>query len=90
MRQQQGNYLEDRHKTPVFFQAQDGESVTASDATVLTPGVLYIGTTGNVNVRTRLGTDLIFVGVPAGSFLPIVVDMVYATSTTASDILIVR
>jgi hypothetical protein len=80
----------DRYNTPVFFQAQDGAAITASDSTVLSPGVLYIGTTGDVNVRTKIGTDLVFSNVGDASFLPVLVDMVYSTNTTASDILILR
>ena len=78
----------DHHQSPVFFQGEDGASVTPSDSTALQTGVLYIGSGGNVNVRTRAGTDLLFANVADGSFLPVVVDMVYSTSTTASDILI--
>ena len=80
----------DKHHHPVYFQAQSGDAVTKSDSTRLQAGILYIGGAGNVNVRTALGIDLVFVGVPAGTFLPIVVDMVYSTSTTASNILILR
>ena len=37
---QQLNYLEDHHKSPVFFQAQGGESVSVSDTDSLAPGIL--------------------------------------------------
>ena len=42
-----------RHDTPVFFQAEDGSTVTPSDTTILGVGVLYIGGAGNVNVVTK-------------------------------------
>ena len=84
------NIIHDHHNSPIFFQGEDGASVTASDSTILQVGVLYVGTGGDVNVRTRQGTDLVFKNVNDASFLPIVVDMVYSTSTTASDILILR
>ena len=88
MKQENTNY--DHHGTPVFYQAQNGAAVTVSDTTVFQPGVLYVGTGGTVVVKTREGTDLTFTNVADGSFLPIVVTMVYATNTTASDILILR
>ena len=90
MDRKQETIVFDHHQSPVFFQGEDGASVTASDSTVLAPGVLFIGSGGDVNVRTRAGTDLVFKNVNDASFLPIVVDMVYTTSTTASDILILR
>jgi len=83
-------FVKDHYGVPVFFQAETGAAVTKSDTTTLQAGVLYVGGAGNVNVRTRLGADLLFIGVPAGTFLPIVVDMVYSTSTTATNILILR
>jgi len=52
------------------------------------PGcVLYVGNTGNLRVLTSSGADLTFVGIPAGSFVPVQVKRVYATDTTATDIL---
>ena len=80
----------DHHGSPVFYQAESGAAVTASDATVLAPGVLYIGTGGDVNVTTRAGATLLFANVADASFLPVVVTQVLSTSTTASDILILR
>lgn len=87
---ERNNIIKDIYNVPITWQAETGAAVTPSDATVLQPGVLYVGGTGNVKVRTRLGADLIFVGVPAGVFLPVLVDMVYSTSTTATSILILR
>ena len=82
--------VKDIHGSPVFWQAETGAAVTKSDSTQLQAGILYVGGAGNVNVRTRLGVDLIFYAVPAGTFLPVVVDMVYSTNTTAQNILILR
>jgi hypothetical protein len=87
-KQEVTNY--DHYNSPVFYQAEDGAAVTVSDSTVLQPGVLYVGTGGTVVVRTRMGTDLTFTNVNDGSFLPVVVDKVYSTSTTASNMLILR
>jgi hypothetical protein len=52
------------------------------------PGcVLYVGNTGNLHVLTSSGADLTFVGIPAGSFVPVQVKRVFSTDTTATDIL---
>ena len=48
--------------------------------------VLYVGGAGNVRVLTSSGADLTFVGIAAGTFMPVQVKRVYATDTTATDI----
>jgi len=48
--------------------------------------VLYAGNTGNVRVLTAGNDDVTFVGIPAGSFVPVQVKRVFATDTTATDI----
>ena len=48
--------------------------------------VLYVGNTGNVRVLTAGNDDVTFVGIPSGSFVPVQVKRVYATDTTATDI----
>jgi len=48
--------------------------------------VLYIGVTGDVKVKTVAGNDVVFTGVPAGSFMPVQVTQVFATGTTATNI----
>jgi len=67
--------------------ADDAELVTPNNSASidLTRG-LYIGTTGDVRVLTRAGTDIIIPNVPAGVTLSLRVTKVFATSTTASDI----
>ena len=51
------------------------------------PGcVLYVGGAGNVRVLTSSGADLTFVGIAAGTFMPVQVKRVYASDTTATDI----
>jgi len=51
------------------------------------PGcVLYVGGAGNVRVLTSSGADLTFVGIAAGTFMPVQVKRVYSTDTTATDI----
>jgi hypothetical protein len=48
------------------------------------PCVLYIGTSGNIKVRTAGGNEITFVGV--SGFFPVQVVRVFATGTTATNI----
>lgn len=67
--------------------AHSAVAVTASDATVIpVTRALYIGVTGNVAVRTANAETITFVAVPVG-ILPIQVDQVRSTNTTATDII---
>lgn len=72
--------------------ATTAEAITPSDTTVLTPPGrgLYVGTTGDVAVRMAGGGTATFVGVPNGAVLPICVDQVLSTGTSASDIVLLR
>lgn len=45
---------------------------------------LYVGAAGNVAVRTSLNEDVTFVGVAAGSVIPVRVRRVLATGTTVA------
>jgi hypothetical protein len=69
--------------------AFDARVVTPSDSAVLVNGpsrALYVGSSGNLTVRMGDGQNqILFSNVPAGIF-PIQVDMVYATGTTAANI----
>jgi hypothetical protein len=49
--------------------------------------VLYCGTTGNIKVETVGGSEVTYVGVPAGVFLPVQVYKVFTTGTTATDLI---
>jgi hypothetical protein len=65
----------------------DGFAVTPADTDVsIIPRALYVGTGGDVVVKTSGGSTLTFVGVPNGAFLPVRCLQVKA-ATTASDIL---
>lgn len=47
---------------------------------------LYVGTTGNVHVRMlKNQANALFVAVPAGTILPIRVDTIWDTTTTANS-----
>ena len=52
-----------------------------------TPAVLYIGGAGNVRVLTEGGDDVTFNGTLAGSYFPIQVLRVFASGTTATNII---
>ncbi len=71
--------------------ATDAVAVVKSDATFYDPplAALWVGGAGNVAVRTRKGSTVTFVGVPAGTMLPQQVDKVLA-ATTATDIVGLR
>jgi hypothetical protein len=65
--------------------------VTPNDSTVLdrTRGV-YVGTTGDLTVDMHgEGDSILFASVPAGSLLPLCVTKIYATGTTADEIVAV-
>jgi len=47
---------------------------------------LYVGVTGDVKVKMASGKDVVFTAVPAGSFMPTNVLQVFATGTTATNI----
>ena len=65
----------------------DAATVTTSDTSNLRePSVLFIGTTGAVRVLTAQGSDVTFAAVPGGTVLPLQVIRVYASGTTATNI----
>jgi len=49
--------------------------------------VLYIGGAGNVKVETVGGDEVTFVGINTGTFLPVQVVKVFATGTSATNVL---
>jgi len=69
--------------------ASDGAAVTPNDSTDLSyTSKLYIGGTGNLRVTLRDqadGDSVTLSAVPVG-FLPLLVKRVWATSTTATNI----
>jgi len=68
--------------------AHSAVAVTPSDSTVIpVTRALYVGTTGNIAVRmAEDGNSITFTTVPVG-ILPIQVDQVLSTGTTASNII---
>lgn len=66
--------------------AHGAVAVTASDATIIpVTRSLYVGTTGNINVKMADGQTVLFSNVPVGIF-PLQVTQVLSTTTTASNI----
>lgn len=69
----------------------DAFSITPNDSADLPNiAVVYVGgfgTTGAVKVTTAQGTDVTFLGVPAGAVLPVQVRRVWSTGTTATNLL---
>lgn len=77
------------------LQTERAAAVTASDTvdipfvgggTTSWPCVLYIGGAGHVRVMTAGGDDITFYNMAAGSFLPVQVTRVFASTTTATNI----
>lgn len=65
--------------------ARDGVAITKSDATIIPiTRAIYVGGTGNINVRMASGNTVLFTAVAVGIF-PIQVDQVLSTSTTATN-----
>ena len=65
-------------------------AVTPHDTTELPHGMcrgIYVGVTGNVAVQDKDGTNVVFVGVPAGTILPVKAKIIRSTSTTATSLI---
>lgn len=77
------------------LQAARAAVVTKSDTVnIPNPGngqvegcVLYIGTGGTLRVLTAGGDDITFTNVPNGSFFPVQVIRVFASTTNATNII---
>lgn len=61
---------------------QAGDPVDSNSACVL-----YVGTGGDIKVKSAGGDDVTFTNIPNGTFMPMQVVRVFSTGTTASDIL---
>lgn len=71
------------------FPMYPGGAVTITPSNTVNlanPSVVYVGSTGNVRVLTAQGDDVTFVNVPAGAVMPVQVIRVYATNTTATNL----
>jgi hypothetical protein len=68
--------------------AQGGYAITKSDSTVYVNkfSALWVGTGGDVTIRTIRGETVTYEDVPSGTVLPVAGDMVMSTGTAASGI----
>lgn len=68
--------------------ASHAAAVTPADGSDISPeaSALFIGGAGDVSVHVMDGSTVTFVGVAAGSILPVRVKRVLSTSTTATNI----
>lgn len=67
--------------------AGSARAITPNNDTAVYATALYVGTGGDVRVLMEDQSDVTFKNVANGSVLPIRVAKVFATGTTASDIL---
>jgi hypothetical protein len=65
--------------------ATQATAVTPSDATVVDFAAVYVGVGGDVSL-TVAGANVTFVGVQAGTILPVQCTAVRSTGTTATSI----
>jgi hypothetical protein len=75
--------------SPTFPMFPGGAATFTNSDTVLlaNPSIIYVGTSGNVKVTTAQGDDVVFANVPSGSVIPVQVIRVWATTTTATNLL---
>ena len=75
-------FARDTNPSPTFF------AVTPHDTTnfTKTARALYVGGAGNVVAVGLDGVAVTFIGVPAGTVLPVMCGRVNSTSTTATSI----
>ncbi len=68
----------------------NAKAVTKSDSTEVAFFGFYVGTTGDVAVKTMAdgssGTAVVFTAVPAGAIIPLAVCRIMSAGTTASNI----
>ena len=75
--------------SPTFPMYPGGATaITPSDTNNLdSPSVVYVGGSGNVQVTTAQGDQVVFSGLSAGQVIPVQVIRVWATLTTATNLL---
>ena len=59
----------------------------SNSANLANVSVVYVGGSGNVRVTTAQGDDETFVGLVAGTVIPVQVLKVWSTSTTATNLI---
>lgn len=66
--------------------ADTASAITPSDTAANIFTRIYVGGTGNVKVTTESGNAVTFTAVPVGTVLPIRTSLVWATGTTATNL----
>lgn len=65
----------------------DAAAVTPSDTVNFAePSVIFVGTTGALRVLTAQGSDVTFNAIPGGTVVPLQVLRVFASGTSATNI----
>jgi len=73
----------------IFYFPNDATVITPSDIDDLAKvGIVYVGGAGDVKITTLGGTDVIFYGMLAGSTVPVRAKKVFATKTSATNLLL--
>jgi hypothetical protein len=72
--------------TDTVAQPERAAAVTPSNSTTFAPSTLYVGTGGDLRVTTAGGDTVTFSSL-ANGFFPVKVVSVFATGTTASNII---
>lgn len=62
-------------------------AISPADNASIRATALYVGGAGDLHVLMEDESEVTFIGVPAGSILPIRVLRVFSTSTSATDII---
>jgi hypothetical protein len=77
------------HPETGMMPGYEGVAISPSDANNLAHAIraLYIGVAGNVKLVTSRGTTLEFIGLQAGSVLPMQAIKIFNTSTTATNLI---
>ena len=68
----------------------DAIAVTPSDTGTHNGVGFYIGGTGNIQVTTGAGNQVIFTALPVGAIINMRVQRIWATSTTATNIVLLK
>lgn len=77
-----------KHSRSLTSPPEEAAAVVPDDMTDLArvTRAVYVGNGGDLRVRMLRGGVVTFAGVPDGSLIPMRVSQIYATGTTASDI----
>ena len=80
--------LFENHATGLDAPAEAGMAISPSDSTALShvTRAVYIGAGGDLRGIMHNGTEVTLRGLPAGMLLPIRISRVWATGTTASNL----